>query len=200
MTPGQVPVYQLESNYLFDRFDFRGKSVLDIGCWDGYFSFMAEQRGARRVLALDNLSFRWGGLDGFNFLYEHFQSKVEWREGTVYRLPEETFDIVLCYGVLYHLSDPLLAAINCFQRAEEFVVFESVMIENPQPALLLLEPPYQQDPSNVYAPSTGFLEKVAQLNGFKLIELKPCGNRIAMLFQVSAKTKPLYLPRCFPPT
>jgi tRNA (mo5U34)-methyltransferase len=31
-----------------------GKSVLDIGAWDGYFAFAAETAGARRVLALDH--------------------------------------------------------------------------------------------------------------------------------------------------
>lgn len=31
-----------------------GKSVLDIGAWDGYFSFRAEQAGAARVVALDH--------------------------------------------------------------------------------------------------------------------------------------------------
>ena len=31
-----------------------GKTVLDIGAWDGYFSFAAEALGARRVLALDH--------------------------------------------------------------------------------------------------------------------------------------------------
>jgi tRNA (mo5U34)-methyltransferase len=34
--------------------DLRGKTVLDIGAWDGFFSFEAERRGARRVLALDH--------------------------------------------------------------------------------------------------------------------------------------------------
>lgn len=31
----------------------RGKSVLDIGAWDGFYSFEAERRGAARVVALD---------------------------------------------------------------------------------------------------------------------------------------------------
>jgi tRNA (mo5U34)-methyltransferase len=34
--------------------DLRGKTVLDIGAWDGFSSFEAERRGARRVLALDH--------------------------------------------------------------------------------------------------------------------------------------------------
>jgi tRNA (mo5U34)-methyltransferase len=35
-----------------------GRSVLDIGAWDGYYSFMAERRGAREVVALDH--YVWG--------------------------------------------------------------------------------------------------------------------------------------------
>ncbi|MGH9079311.1 MAG: hypothetical protein ACRDYE_04380 [Acidimicrobiales bacterium] len=42
-----------------DRFpSFVGHSVLDIGAWDGYYSFMAERLGARRVVALDH--YAWG--------------------------------------------------------------------------------------------------------------------------------------------
>jgi tRNA (mo5U34)-methyltransferase len=36
----------------FDR--FAGRSVLDVGAFDGFYSFLAEARGARRVVALDN--------------------------------------------------------------------------------------------------------------------------------------------------
>jgi tRNA (mo5U34)-methyltransferase len=34
--------------------DVRGKSVLDIGAWDGYWSFKAETAGAARVVAMDH--------------------------------------------------------------------------------------------------------------------------------------------------
>ena len=34
--------------------DLHGKSVLDIGAWDGFFSYEAERRGAARVVALDH--------------------------------------------------------------------------------------------------------------------------------------------------
>src|SRR5438105_11788142 len=39
--------------------DLKGWSVLDVGAWDGFFSFEAERRGARPVLATDH--FCWGG-------------------------------------------------------------------------------------------------------------------------------------------
>lgn len=199
ITPGKVPVQQLEAVYLFDTLDFAGKSVLDIGCWDGYFSFMAEKRGARRVVALDNPEFRWGGLDGFNFLHKHFKSAVQWTEGTVYRLPEETFDIVLCYGVLYHLSDPLLAAINCFQRSSDLVLFEGLLFEDPAPILKLLEPGcYGGDLSNIYTMSTGFLEAAARLNGFERVEYKRTDElRGVMSFKATQKTAPGYFAGSF---
>ena len=34
--------------------DLSGKTVLDIGGWDGYFAFEAERRGAKRVAVLDH--------------------------------------------------------------------------------------------------------------------------------------------------
>lgn len=34
--------------------DLRGKTVLDIGAWDGFYSFAAERLGAARVVALDH--------------------------------------------------------------------------------------------------------------------------------------------------
>jgi tRNA (mo5U34)-methyltransferase len=37
---------------------FAGKAVLDIGAWDGYYSFLAERQGASRVVALDH--YAWG--------------------------------------------------------------------------------------------------------------------------------------------
>jgi hypothetical protein len=42
--------------------DFAGKTVLVIGCWDGQWSFLAENRGAARLLATDDCSQHWTSL------------------------------------------------------------------------------------------------------------------------------------------
>ena len=60
-----------------DKIDFAGKTVLDIGCWDGYWSFYAERRGAARVLATDDRSQNWTGSAGFHLAKELLQSSVE---------------------------------------------------------------------------------------------------------------------------
>jgi tRNA (mo5U34)-methyltransferase len=38
--------------------EFEGRTVLDIGAWDGFYSFLAERHGATRVVALDH--YAWG--------------------------------------------------------------------------------------------------------------------------------------------
>jgi FkbM family methyltransferase len=54
VTPGRKAA-SLEGELLSLRLpDLVGKTVLDIGAWDGYYSFETERRGARRVVALDH--------------------------------------------------------------------------------------------------------------------------------------------------
>src|SRR5262249_20239317 len=92
--------------------DLTCKTVLDIGAWDGFFSFEFEKRGAKRVLAIDTYAWDHGGLDSFLFARDHFKSKVEHQRLDVHDLsPQEvgTFDLVFCAGVLYHVRHPLVA-------------------------------------------------------------------------------------------
>lgn len=54
VTPGyKSPEMEALELASFQLPDLRGKSVLDIGAWDGYYSFTAERLGADRVVALD---------------------------------------------------------------------------------------------------------------------------------------------------
>ena len=112
-----------------DKIDFAGKTVLDIGCWDGYWSFYAERRGAARVLATDDSSQNWTGSAGFHLAKELLQSSVECDlELSVYDLSklDEKFDIVLCLGVFYHLLDPFFAFAEIRHRCRDTstVIFE----------------------------------------------------------------------------
>jgi tRNA (mo5U34)-methyltransferase len=92
--------------------DFRGKRVLEIGCWDGYWSFEAEKLGAAEVWATDDMSQRKTVTRSVPFAIECLGSKVRYRDDvSVYdvdALFPEKFDVVICYGVLYHLRYPVL--------------------------------------------------------------------------------------------
>jgi tRNA (mo5U34)-methyltransferase len=92
--------------------DFAGKTVLDVGCWDGYWSFYAERRGARAVLATDDVTQNWSDGSGLLLAKELLNSRVETRQDvSIYNLTslERQFDIVMCLGVYYHLIDPFHA-------------------------------------------------------------------------------------------
>ena len=100
----------IESN--LDTIDFQGKSVLDIGCWDGYWSFYAERRGARQVLATDDVSQNWAAGEGLRLARELLGSQIVVdQRRSVYQLDsiQQTFDVVLFLGVYYHLLDPFYA-------------------------------------------------------------------------------------------
>src|SRR4051812_23973900 len=84
--------------------NLHGKRLLDIGPWDGYFTFEMERRGAE-VTAIDYVD-----LDTFRALHEAYQSSARYLRMDVSELSPErvgTFDIVLCLGVLYHLRYPI---------------------------------------------------------------------------------------------
>ena len=86
--------------------DFTDKKVLDVGCRDGLFSFEAERRGAREIVAIDN-DLSPGATE---LLIPYFNSKVRMYEMNLMDLTPDrfgTFDIILFFGVLYHLRYPV---------------------------------------------------------------------------------------------
>ena len=89
--------------------DLGGMRVLDIGARDGFFTFEAERRGAREVIALDNEP---PDRTGFSIAAELLGSRATYVTENVYSLAPEhygRFDLVLFLGVIYHLRHPLLA-------------------------------------------------------------------------------------------
>ena len=176
-TPGLVDIECLRNLYFFDSIPFENKSVLDVGCWDGYFSFESEIKGASEVVSLDNPNFRWGGMDGYNFLHEYYNSNAKFVIGNVLSLnesfpPDKKFDIVLCYGVLYHLSDPLRALINLFEITNEYLILEGIFYESKDRNLELIEYGFSSDTSNIYKISSGYMEYISNLYGFKIEKME----------------------------
>jgi tRNA (mo5U34)-methyltransferase len=89
--------------------DLTGMRVLDVGSAEGFFSFEAERRGAAEVVAIENYP---PMARKFQICRAAFGSRARSHLASVYELSPKTFgtfDLVLFYGVLYHLRHPLLA-------------------------------------------------------------------------------------------
>ncbi len=165
--------------------DLRGKKVLDIGAWDGFYSFECEKRGAN-VVAIDNY-YRMerseervhGSLKntGFNVVKEILNSRVDYRDLDVYDISKDrigSFDIVLFLGVLYHLKYPLLALEKIFEVCKDMVVIETSFCRTlaRAPFLYYVEgESLNNDPTNWFIPNIKCLEGMLSDVGFRKIEV-----------------------------
>jgi tRNA (mo5U34)-methyltransferase len=158
--------------------DLTGKSVLDIGAWDGFFSFECERRGASRVVALDGGVWRVPhiGKRGFEYARRTLGSKVEDVELEVLEISPErlgVFDVVLFLGVLYHLPNPVMAVKKVGSVTGKQIILETHvdMLDYDRPAVAYY--PWDQcanDPSNWCGPNPAAVEGMLRLAGFQRVQ------------------------------
>ena len=186
-TPGRYDPRTVLDTMGFPK-DLTGKTVLDIGCLDGFFSFEAERRGAKSVLATD---LHPADHCGFAMARSLLGSKVEYRQTSVYDLDPKDFgmfDVVLFLGVFYHLRHPLLALDRIHSVCREYAFMETHVLDEttfvnegdrrvPSEMRAVLASsavlqfyPYDElhnDPSNWFAPTVRCVSLMLQTSGFK---------------------------------
>lgn len=112
-----------------------GMSVLDIGTTNGAMVFECERRGATRVVAVDIVDDRHFG---FRALADFLGSGAEFVRASVYELADvldETFDLVIFWGVLYHLRHPLLGLDAVRRLARGQVLLETAVCDASDPGV-----------------------------------------------------------------
>ena len=151
------------------------KSLLDIGTWDGFFSFEAEKNGAQ-VLSTDHYCWNegpgWGTKAGFDFCHKILKSKIKSQSIDVPSLSPKTvgrFDVVLLLGVLYHLRDPYTVLEQIYDIAREYVVIETVITEvnSEKPIMEFFKSGDGKGNDNYFAVNIKYLEKALKHVGFK---------------------------------
>jgi tRNA (mo5U34)-methyltransferase len=129
-TPGRNPVEDLMLQAEVPA-DLSGKRVLDVGAFNCCCSFECERRGAAEVVALD---LQPPADLGFPLIRDAVYSRrVRFVQGSVYNLNPAIlgeFDVVLFFGVLYHLRYPLLAIDQLRRILRGTVYIESLVIDH----------------------------------------------------------------------
>lgn len=181
---GLIPLKTLQTiaNYTFKNIDFTGKRVLDVGCWDGYFSIEACKRGAFCALGIDiNPWSKWDWHDNFseariacNTLNacQSYRSLFEYESNP--NLDLESYDITLFMGVLYHLQDPLRALRILRKITKEKLILESLIdCEDLEYPAMRFYPGSEKgnDPTNWFGPNRLWIESALKVVGFKVYQM-----------------------------
>jgi tRNA (mo5U34)-methyltransferase len=193
-TPGWAPIsadaYRIPE-------DLTGKRVLDIGAWDGYWTFEALTRGAEQVVAIDDFSDFVGQLkekdrkawDNFDLCREalgYDEDKCQRHEMSIYDLKPETFgsfDIVFCFGVLYHLRWPMYAVDKISDICTGELFMESAVADdfsayrgglgkgfgNEMVAEFYPNDEYGKNETNWWAPTLRCLGSMVKASGFETV-------------------------------
>ena len=159
--------------------DLTGKTVLDIGAWDGGFSFEAEKRGAK-VVAADCTTAEggnWWGTKGFEFAKKILNSKVEYRHLDIVKgNPNfEQFDITFNFGILYHVFDILSVLKNTKALTKEFSLFETAVMPkhqniHPNLPLAAFNQGFVNDPTNFWYPNLTCLKDMLKYVGYREVQ------------------------------
>lgn len=180
ITPGakNVNILQTEAEVLF-KHSVQGMSVLDVGAWDGFFSFEAERRGAARVLATDWFSWvgpGWGKKGSFDLARRALGSRVEDRIIDPMDITVEAvgqFDCVIFSGVLYHLRHPLYVLDRLAAITTHMLMMETHMdmldVEKPA-AAFYPDRELADDPSNWWGPNIPAAKGMLISAGFSRVE------------------------------
>jgi tRNA (mo5U34)-methyltransferase len=180
-----------EAALIFDRVDLSGRSVLDIGAWNGFFSFEAKRRGASRVLATD--SYCWShpdikGREAFDIARSALGLEIDAREIDAIELSKETvgeFDVVLYLGVFYHRYDAIESLAKVARLAKELLIVETHLeLRDVDVPDMMFFPGRElaNDPTNWWGPNEHCIKALLLGHGFEEVEMTahPAGSNRAI--------------------
>jgi tRNA (mo5U34)-methyltransferase len=179
LSPGWIKASKISrmERSIFGSLNLAGKSVLDIGCWDGAYSIAASRRGAARVLATDHYVWHDGPGDrrAFEMAREYLAPEIDVMDIPVDELSEARvgrFDVVLFLGVFYHLRDPFGVLERVASLAREVLVVESRLTQHLNPRPVMQFHPgasLENDPTNWWTPNRACMEAMLTDLGFASI-------------------------------
>jgi len=156
-----------------------GLRVLDLASNAGYWSLQAIEAGADFVLGVEG---RQMHVDQAKLVFEAKEvdpDRYRFDLGNIFDYPfSEHFDIVLCLGLLYHVSKPMELFEVMANTGAELLVIDTGVTPSRQPVFRLFSEP-SSDPRNaldyelVMRPSRSAVVQMAAQFGYRSVALAP---------------------------
>ena len=177
VTPGRCDYRQEEHSKRFQLpCDMRGLSVLDLGTYDGFWAIESKKRGAD-VTAAD----RWNPmLETAKLALGAYQIPYMWlddldKPSSAKRLHGK-FDVVLFYGIIYHLKNPYAGFANAaaFLKPGGRLFLESAVnqgklqgVKTDVPLLWVIDEVHHGDITNYHMPNEAAIIQLAKMAGLE---------------------------------
>jgi tRNA (mo5U34)-methyltransferase len=171
-----------ESNAIFGPINVEGRSVMDIGAWNGFYTVEAFRRGAREVLSVDSptwMSPNFRGKETFDLVMSQLCLTPQTKILNVEEISEAEvgkWDIVLMLGVFYHLVDPIAALRRVAPCVKDVLVLETLLdAENINGPAMVLYPGKGVDTlsGKKWGPNRACVEELLRMFGFNRIAYVP---------------------------
>ena len=113
----------------FTKEEIRDLSILDIGCNDGWVLHQLTDLPFKKMVGIEP---REKNINKGKVVRRilKLENKVDYRVGDIESLKGETFDIVICAGVLYHVESIPVALRSIREACEKMVFIESRVISS----------------------------------------------------------------------
>lgn len=175
-------IMQLEYENTFSKINLVGRTVLDIGTWNGGFAVEAWRRGASSVTGVDHFTWNhpyYRGRETFNLVSEVTGANLKAidRDLDDPRLDLSDIgqhDVVLFLGVFYHLKNPLSALREVSGTVRDVLVLETYVerFSDDRPAMVFYPgAELAGDATNWWGPNTACIVELLKLMGFAQIEI-----------------------------
>jgi len=172
----------------------RGGALLDVGCNAGYNALHAATQWDMRVTGVD---FSARLIEVSNLLARMAGKQVEFLVGNAETFSRpKAFDVVLHFGTLYHLPNPLLALQTTYANLKPggWLAMETQTYDHPwNPNLCCFMHMHNNDKTNFWAISEHVLQRYLAFLGFvdvrRLLKVRPSilGKRMHRVILVARK-------------
>ncbi len=156
--------------------EFRDKSVLDIGVWDGFSCFEAAKAGAGSVFATDSFACTSGGRqhDGQGFRFARsvlgLDNIVDYDcRLSLMEIPVRRYDVVICWGVLYYIEQIDEAVDRLCELSGEWLTLETLTTRWSEPDIVR-QPVMPGTDEVTWAIGAGYLADRLERSGFEVVD------------------------------